>query len=276
MEEFIHFIEVFPFVWAFIWNIVIACWIIVVVLFSGLLLKKLHNVLDFITALTVWLILGIVFLGFFPELFTSWANVEVIWASILVWILLFYILELLFHWHHCKDLWHSHSEHKHDHESSNLILTGTFLHNMFHWIELFAAFAIDFRFGIAMSIAILLHSIPQNVANFIMNHKKIKVVLVAAVAWVFWSLLTYPFSEVLTEYKYIVLGVIAWGLLYTSLADIFPSFKSKWNMKNKILYLVWIIVWILLFFWFNEIAHQEHGHEWWNEIHSQEHHDEHE
>jgi hypothetical protein len=109
-----------------------------------------------------------------------------------------------------------------------------------------------------------------------MNHKKIKVVLVAAVAWVFWSLLTYPFSEVLTEYKYIVLGVIAWGLLYTSLADIFPSFKSKWNMKNKILYLVWIIVWILLFFWFNEIAHQEHGHEWWKEIHSQEHHDEHE
>jgi hypothetical protein len=36
-----------------------------------------------------------------------------------------------------------------------------------------------------MSIAILLHSIPQNVANFIMNHKKIKVVLVAAVAGVF-------------------------------------------------------------------------------------------
>jgi hypothetical protein len=36
-----------------------------------------------------------------------------------------------------------------------------------------------------MSFAILLHSIPQNVANFIMNHKKLKVVLVAAVAGVF-------------------------------------------------------------------------------------------
>jgi hypothetical protein len=106
-----------------------------------------------------------------------------------------------------------------------------------------------------------------------MNHKKLKVVLVAAVAGVFWSLLTYPFSEFLIEYKFIVLWVIAWGLLYTSLADIFPSFKSKWNMKNKLFYLIWIVVWILLFFWFNEIAHHEHDHQWSNEVHSEVHHD---
>ncbi len=273
MNEFIHLIESSPFFWALIWNTIIALGIIIVVGFSWMLLKKLHNILDAITALTVGLLLWIVFLWFFPELFVSWSHIESIWVSILVWILLFYVLELLFHWHHCKDLWHTHHDHKHEHESSNLILTGTFLHNMFHGVELFAAFAIDFRFWIAMSIAILLHSIPQNVANFVMNHKKIKVVLVAAVAGIFWSLLTYPFSEFLIEYKYIVLWVIAGGLLYTSLADIFPSFKSKGNMKNKLLYLLWIVVWIVLFFWFNEMAHQEHSHNHEMETHQ---HNEHE
>lgn len=268
MIEFVHFLEEHPFLGAFLGNILIALWIVMVVLISWVVLKRLQSILDYITALTVWLLLGIVFLWFFPELFSSGENVEIIWWSILFWILLFYVLELFFHWHHCKDLGHSHHSHKHEHESSSLILTGTFLHNMFHWIELFAAFAIDFRFWIAMSIAILLHSIPQNVANFIMNHKKIKVVLLAALAGIFWSLLTYPFSDFLLEHKFIVLWVIAWGLLYTSLADIFPSFKSKWNLKNKLSYLVFVIVGIILFFSFNEIAHNEHLH---TEPHSETH-----
>jgi uncharacterized membrane protein len=93
-----------------------------------------------------------------------------------------------------------------------------------------------------------------------MNHNNLKVVLIWALSWVFWSLITYPFWDFLVENKLYVLATIVWGLLYTSLADIFPNFKSKWNFKNKFFYLIFVILGIFLFLGFNEISGHEDEH----------------
>jgi len=50
---------------------------------------------------------------------------------------------------------------------------------------LFAAFAIDVYFGIATTLAILMHSIPQNIVNYVMNHNNLKIVLFAAIGGIF-------------------------------------------------------------------------------------------
>jgi len=253
--------QITPFIWTLFWNIFVALWIIIVVIFARFITKKLQNYLDFITAITVWLLLWIIFLWFFPELIEEWIDVHFLWIFVLVWIFLFYILELFLHWHHCKDLnpWDL-NKHKHEHESWKLIFAWTVLHNTFHWVEIFAAFSINTSFWIIVSIAILLHSIPQNVVNYVMNHNNLKIVLIWAFSWVFGAVLTYPFWEFLIDNKLYVLAIIAGWLLYTALADIFPSFKSKWNFKNKINYLVFVILGIFLFLWFNEISWHEHKH----------------
>jgi beta-lactamase regulating signal transducer with metallopeptidase domain len=62
MIEFVHFLEEHPFLGTLLGNIIIAVGIVMVVLISGVLLKRLQNILDYITALTVGLLLGIVFL----------------------------------------------------------------------------------------------------------------------------------------------------------------------------------------------------------------------
>jgi hypothetical protein len=41
--------------------------------------------------------------------------------------------------------------------------------------------------------------------------------------------------------------LIAGGLLYTSLADIFPEVKEKWNTTYKLINLLIIFVWIGVF-----------------------------
>jgi len=253
--------EITPFIWTLLWNIFVAIWIISVVLIVRFITNKLQNYLDYITAITVWLLIWIVFLWFLPELIESWIDAHNLGIFILIWIFLFYSLELFLHWHHCKDFnsWDL-NIHKHEHKNSNLIFAGTVLHNSFHWIEIFAAFAINTNFWILVSIAILLHAIPQNIVNYIMNHNNMKIVLIWAFSGVFWAILTYPFWNFLVENKLYVLAIIAWGLLYTALADIFPNFKSNWNFKNKILYLVFVIFWVFLFLWFNNISWHEHKH----------------
>jgi zinc transporter ZupT len=98
-----------------------------------------------------------------------------------------------------------------------------------------------------------LHSIPQNIVNYIMNHNNIKYSYFAAFGWILWALITYPFSNFLTTHKYYILAIISWWLLYTALADIFPEFKEKWNQIKKISYFIFILIWIWIFLVFEKL-----------------------
>lgn len=270
--------ELSPFLWTILWNIVIAIWIIGVVFLSRIFKNKLLKYLEYITATTVWLLLWIIFLWFLPKLTTKWSLVWVeLGVFILIWVFIFYLLELFLHWHHCKDLGHEdscHSHHTSEHKNGIMMFGWTILHNGFHWIVLFSAFAVDFHFWVATTIAILLHSIPQNIVNYVMNHNNIKFAYLAAFGGILWALITYPFAEFLTENKFYILAIIAWGLLYTALADIFPEFKGKGTTKKKFVYLVFIVIWILSFVWFEKISshgHNHRKHEMNNVIHEDKH-----
>ena len=251
--------ELSPFIWTLIWNIIVAIWIIIVVFIMKIIKNRLINYLEYITAITVWLLLWIIFLGFLPELTLSKELIwNELWIYILIGVFLFYLLELFLHWHHCKDLGHENacnSHHNHEHKNGLLMFGWTFLHNVFHGIVLFWAFAVDINFWIATTLAILLHSIPQNIVNYIMNHNNIKYAYFAAFWWIFWALITYPFSDFLLVNKFYILAIITWWLLYTALADIFPEFKWKWTTIKKLSYFIFILIWIFSFLGFEEFTH---------------------
>lgn len=258
------YMEISPFLWTIIWNIIIAFWIISVVFLIRLIKKKLIIYIDYITAVTVWLLLGIIFLWFIPELVSSWFSWEEMWIYILIWIIFFYLFELFLHWHHCKELTNvsdKNSNHNHEHKNGILMFGATMMHNAFHWVILFAAFSVNFNFWVATTIAILLHSIPQNIVNYIINHKNIKYAYFAAIWGLLWAIFTFPFADFLVNKKLYILSLISWGLLYTALADIFPEFKWKWTTMKKLSYFVFIIVGIISFLWFNSISESAHNHE---------------
>ena len=232
-----------------IWNIVIGLWILFTLYLAKRILDKLVNKLNFVIAFTVGLLLWIIFLGFVPKVADNlpWMQVG---SWILVGLFLFYILELFLHWHHCKDLNHKECSHKHhleNHKSGFLMFGGTLLHNAFHWIVLFGAFSVSTTFWIATTLAILLHSIPQNVVNFVMNKHQEKFAYLAAIGGILGAILTYPFKDFLLANKFYILALIAGGLLYTSLADIFPEVKEKWNTTYKFINLLIIFAGIGVF-----------------------------
>ncbi len=270
-----------PFLGTLLWNIVVAFWIIAVVLVVRFIKNKLISYLDYITALTVWLLMWIIFLGFLPTLIWSGLEGGSIWLFMLIWVFFFYLLELFLHWHHCKDLDHSSSctahDHHREHKNGILMFGWTIMHNAFHGIVLFSAFAVDFHFWVATTLAILLHSIPQNVVNYIMNHNNAKYAYFAAFGGILGALITYPFADFLVANKFYILALIAGWLLYTALADIFPEFKGKWTTLKKFSYLVFILIGIFAFLGFEKISEWAHDHNHESgEIHehTDEHHDE--
>jgi len=248
------------FLQSLIWNIVVAIWIIASVLIARVFVKKALDYLEYITATTVWLLLWIIFLGFIPKMTSSWFIWTKLWITILLWLFFFYLLELFLHWHHCRDLEknsccnHEHHHNENKHKSGLLMFGSTIMHNSFHGIVLFSAFSVNLHFWIATTIAVLLHSIPQNVVNYIMNKNDIKYAYFAAIWTILWALIMFPFTGFILAHKFYVLAIISGWLLYTALADIFPEFKEKWTTKQKILYLIFIIIWIFMFLGFENLS----------------------
>ena len=245
------------FIYTLIWNILISFWIILTILFVKFIKNKLVKYLNYIIAITVWLLFWIIFIWFIPELVEEWISWNDLWLFMLFWLGVFYVFELFIHWHHCHDLYNeNHNCHQasfHNNKNGLLIFSSTILHNSFHWLVLFWAFWVSVTFGIATTFAILLHSIPQNIVNYIMNHNRERYSYVAAFWWIFWALITYPIINILIQNKSNILAFITWCLLYTALADIFPEFKKNKNLKFKIIYLVFIVLWICLFKAFENI-----------------------
>lgn len=265
-----------PFFLWLAWNLVIALGIISLVFLADIVRRKTMKQMDNLVAFTVWLIIAIVFLWFLPTIIESQTlSPESLWLFILLGIFLFYIFELFLHWHHCKDLWeHHHDHHTHEHKNNILMFTGTFIHNALHGVVLFSAFSIDIHFWIATTFAILLHAIPQNIANLLMNHRDVRFAYIAAFGWVFGALITLPLGTLLLDYKFEILAVIGWGLLYTAMSDILPSFKEKWETKHKFFYLIFMLIWVISFLAVEQFSHHEHDDQHHDEIHEEEHDDE--
>ncbi|MCK9467522.1 MAG: hypothetical protein M0P94_04315 [Candidatus Absconditabacterales bacterium] len=238
------------FVSTLIGNIVIGVILVALIFVLRFFKKQLIKYIDYFTAITVGVLLGVVFLGFLPEIIESGLHGFEIGIYILIGLFVFYILELILHYHHCKDLVNK-EDHHHKHENQTLIFAGTFLHNIMHGVVLFSAFAISTEFGIATTIAVLLHSIPQNTANYIMNHKKESFVIIAALGGIIGAIILFPFKEFLLTNKFIIIAMMAGALSYLALTDILPEVKNKGGIKIKLLYLLFILLGLLFVFLLN-------------------------
>ena len=92
-------------------------------------------------------------------------------VAVMAGLLLFFALEKFLYWHHC------HGEHEesedtlqsHDHAPTHLgalILSADFIHNAVDGIVIWASFLVSTEVGIATTMAVVLHEIPQEIADF--------------------------------------------------------------------------------------------------------------
>lgn len=251
-----------PFILSLIANVCIALVLIVTILFLKQFKCFLIAHLKPITAITVGALFALIFFDFIPELVHE-LDAHTLGLLLLMGLLFFYFLEITLHWHHCTDLQHEkRCEHSHtsDHEHGNLMFLGTALHNIFHGVVIYSSFSISIETGVALSIGILLHSMPQNLANFVMNHNSHKSVYIASAAGIFGALLCYPFGAFIDSYKFFILAFTTGGLLYLSLSDILPSVNGNAEPKEKYKYLAFIIIGIVCIQGFNSFLHEGHNH----------------
>ncbi|MFC1691484.1 ZIP family metal transporter [Nanoarchaeota archaeon] len=125
-------------------------------------LKKLKKIIFFFVSFSVGALLGGAFIHLLPEAVEENGFGLATSFSILAGIIVFFVIEKFIHWRHC----HVPTSKSHPHPFALMNLVGDSLHNFIDGIIIAGSYLANVQVGIATTIAVLLHEIPQEIGDF--------------------------------------------------------------------------------------------------------------
>lgn len=214
--------------------------------------KLLKRVLFLLISLAAGALLGDAFVHLLPEAFSE-ANALAVSLVVISGILSFFLLEKLLHWHHSHGEEEFSPDHAKIHPVGNLVLVSDGLHNLVDGLIIGAAFMVSTEIGIATTIAIALHEIPQEIGDFgLLLHagfsraKALLYNLFSALVAFLGLALAFTLGEMYAFITPFIAAFAAGNFIYIALADLLPELQRTEGKKRSLLQFLVIIVGILL------------------------------
>lgn len=243
------------------------------VLGLGLSEKWVRKSIFFMVALSVGALFGDALLHIIPEIFAgsgeagqaatataadmSATAIKFAPFGIFIGIMLFFILEKVLHWHHVHDAGEVHSPDAADAECYErhikpigpMVLVADGMHNLIDGVIIGVSYLVSIEVGIATTIAVIIHEIPQEIADF-------GVLLHAGYSK--WRALWYNFLSALVAFVGVIvalvagnsvqaftpfaLAIAAGGFIYIAGSDLVPELHKTRNVGESIWQFVAILI----------------------------------
>jgi zinc and cadmium transporter len=193
---------------------------------AGLLVfrKKLDNIQDYMTSFAAGVLLSVAVLDLLPESFEN-GNTALIPLFVLGGILLLFVFEKTSVWFH-----HHHEPHSHAHPQLVGVFLGDTIHNFIDGVAIGSAFLIGNTVGITTAIAVAMHELPQEMADFsiylksgMASRKIFGLNLLSSLATVVGAALVIIFKSEFESMVYYFLAFTSGMFLYIALADLVPD-----------------------------------------------------
>ena len=199
-------------------------------------------------SLAVGALLGDAFIHLIPEALEKSQNTDTASMFIIAGIIIFFILEKFFHWHH-------HGEDKdetHIHPMGKLVLFSDGIHNFIDGIIIGASFLLSVPIGIATTIAVILHEIPQEIGDFAVlihsGYTKTRALwlnFLSALLSFLGLIMVLAINQIEQTITLYFLPIAAGGFIYIAVADLIPELQKTKKIKYSILQLIAVIGGIL-------------------------------
>lgn len=219
--------------------------------------KTLNKILFYLVSFAAGTLLGAAFLDLLPEVveegFTK-ATPLVILAGMLA----FFVLEKFLHWHH------HHAEHEHEevHGFTYLNILGDGIHNFLDGAVIAASFMTNTALGIATTIAIIAHEIPQEIADFSIliygGFSKTRALVynfLTALTAMIGAILTYFFSSAIEGAHTSIAAFAIGGFVYIAGTDLIPEIHKEKKLSKSVLQLIMLAFGIALIWLVGEFFH---------------------
>src|SRR3989338_1735653 len=132
------------------------------IFFLSIKSEKLEKLLVYMISFSAVALLGDAFIHLLPEAVKTSGFTIMISLSVLAGIGFSFVAEKIIHWRHC----HHPTTSSHPHHLTKMNLVGEGVHNFIDGIIIATSYLISIPVGIATTIAVILHEIPQEISDF--------------------------------------------------------------------------------------------------------------
>jgi len=215
------------------------------VLFIAIKEEKLKKILLFLVSFAAGGLLGDSFIHLLPEAVEEDGFSLSVSLAVLVGLLLFFVLEKFICWRHC----HIPTSKSHPHPVVFMNLIGDGFHNFIDGAVISASFLTTIPLGIATTLAVVLHEIPQEIGDFgVLLHgglSKNKALVfnfasaLTAVGGVIFVLILGKKFVNLTQF---LIPFTAGGFIYIAGSDLIPELHKETNLAKSLMQMVGLIL----------------------------------
>ena len=212
-------------------------------------IKYLKKILIYVVAFAAGALFGGAFLHLLPEIIEeSGFSLNVSYLT-LFGIVAFFSIEKLIHWHHH----HTHFGREFTHPFAVMNLIGDGFHNFLDGLIIGASYLISIPIGLAITMAVALHEIPQEISDFgVLLHggfSKGKALLfnfLSAIVAVAGTTIALVLSSYIENLQFVIAPIAIGGFIYVAGSDLIPELHKEFGAKKAVFELLAFIFGILV------------------------------
>lgn len=199
-------------------------------------------------SLAVGALLGDALIHLIPEAIEELGNFTLVSILIIAGIFIFFIIEKFLHWHH-----HEFDSENHVHPVGKMILLSDGVHNLIDGIIIGASYMVSIEVGIATTLAVVLHEIPQEIGDFgVLIHsgytkaRALFLNFLSALTALIGAGLVFILGEFVESLTVWFLPIAAGGFIYIAMSDLIPELHKEKSRLYSVLQVIFAVIGVLL------------------------------
>ena len=211
----------------------------------SLKLERLKKIVLYMVSFAAGALFGDAFIHLLPEIVEEAGFGLNIASYILFGIIFSFVVEKLIHWRHC----HIPTSKDHPHPVALMNLFGDSVHNFIDGLILGASYLVSIPVGIATTIAIILHEIPQEIGDFgVLIHggftraKALGFNFLTALTAVLGTLVSLALARYTEHLTLFLIPFAAGSFIYIAGSDLIPELHKEFRVKKSLLELLTFVL----------------------------------
>ncbi|MFH1533563.1 MAG: ZIP family metal transporter [Nitrospirota bacterium] len=207
--------------------------------------ERLKKVLIYMISFAAGALLGDAFIHLLPSVVEEHGFGFNISIYLLVGIGVMFIVEKVVHWRHC----HLPTCDEHPHPYAIMNLFGDGVHNFIDGLVIGAAYLVSIPVGIATTIAVILHEIPQEIGDFgVLLHggftkaRALVLNFVISLFSVFGVVVALLVSVYVEDLAVFLVPFAAGGFIYIAGADLIPELHKEVRISRSLLQFLFFLL----------------------------------
>ncbi len=232
------------------------------IFFLAMRAARLKQIIFVLVSFAVGALFGNTFFMLIPESFEQIGNPQLIGLLVVSGLIVMFILEKFIHWHHCHNVSHTHDAAPLGYIS---LITDS-LHNFTDGVLVAAAWMASPGVGIATTLAVVVHEIPQEISDFgVLLHagfskkKALFLNFFAACAAIVGAVFTVMLGSLTENIVLFILPFAAGGFIYLAGSDLIPELHRESSVRKSLIQLAAIVTGITLMFFISLNHSHQHA-----------------